>query len=673
MASYDYIIVGAGTSGCVLAGELSKDPTARVLLLEAGKRDRSPVFHIPKGFAFTIENPEHSFVYDTEPFGPLNQTEKWSRGRVLGGSSAINGMVYNRGGKKDWDSLVAAGNPGWGWEDILPVYQEIEDHQLGASDTRGAGGPLHISVQRNGDSVNEAMLEAAGNVGLKRVDDLNSSDDERVGYVPANIRNGMRQSASKVFLKPAEKRPNLTVRTEAVVTRVIIEGDRAVGVAVASGGTETEIRADKEIILSLGAVETPKLLELSGIGGADVLKAAGVDVVLDRPSVGEKMIEHRYVTLQLRLNDPKLGYNGRLSSGAGQAASALRYLFTRNGPIASPAYDLVGFLKTDPTQPRVDGQILMTPFTQGIKPLDLTLESRPGASIIGNPLRPTTTGSIHVVSGDARVHPRITTNYAFNDEDRRTYVNMFRRMRDIAAQHPFVGMVKAETEPGWAVQDDESVMNHVLLNGGTCFHASGTCGRHRSAAARPGRRRTACDGRVRPARDGRGQPERSADGHVGEGRPDDPRGRLTARADSSAGDRADGRGPAVGELDLRSQVLHGHVQRSRDDDTGRGGVRSRRVLQHVDAAETLGCRVHRLGQGRAVHDVGGEGRRRDTALGETDGHGVQLLRVAGDQGDVETVGAEDLCDGETEAASCPDDGDGGHGNSVPVGTSVRRT
>ncbi|HVV08151.1 GMC family oxidoreductase [Amycolatopsis sp.] len=471
MASYDYIVVGGGTSGCVLAGELSKDPGARVLLLEAGKRDRSPIFHIPKGFAFTIENPKHSFVYETEPFGPLGQTEKWSRGRVLGGSSAINGMVYNRGAQADWDSLVERGNPGWGWDDILPVYKEIEDHQLGASDLRGAGGPLHISVQQSGEPVDEAMLDAAGNIGLKRVDDLNSSDEERVGYAAANIKDGLRQSAGKVFLKPAEKRPNLTVRTGAQVTRVIIENDRAVGVAI---GTE-EIRAGKEVILSLGNMETPKLLELSGIGGSEVLKAAGIDVVLDRPMVGEEMVEHRYVTLQLRLNDPKLGYNARLSSNLGQAASGLKYLFTRRGPVASAAYDLVGFLKTDPALPRVDAQILMTPFTQGIKPLDLTLENRPGASIIGYPLRPTSLGRLHVASADPAAHPKITTNYTFDDTDRKKFVDLFRRMRDIAAQHPFAGLIKAETEPGWAVQDEESIVNHVLLNGGTSFHASGAC------------------------------------------------------------------------------------------------------------------------------------------------------------------------------------------------------
>ncbi|GGL13808.1 GMC family oxidoreductase [Nocardia jinanensis] len=475
MASYDYIVVGGGSSGCALAAELSKDPHVRVLLLEAGKRDSNPVFHIPKGFAFTIENPKHSFVYRTEPFGPLGQTELWSRGRVLGGSSAINGMVYNRGARPDWDSIVERGNPGWGWDDILPVYREIEDHELGESELRGAGGPLHISVQQGGDPVDEAMLEAAGNIGLKRVDDLNGSDEERAGYAPANIKNGVRQSAGKVFIKPAEKRGNLTVRTGATVTKIVIEGDRAVGVLVATGKGFEQVRVDKEVILSLGNLETPKLLELSGIGGADILRSAGIEVVLDRPTVGERMIEHRYITLQLRLNDPALGYNRRLSSPIGQAVAGAKYLVSRKGPIASPAYDLVGFMKTDPSEPRVDAEILMTPFTQGIKPLDVSLEERPGASIIGNPLRPTTTGSVHVVSDDPFAHPRIVPNYDFDESDRRKYVALFRRMRDIAAQHPFADMIAGETSPGWAVQDDDSVIAHALLNGGTSFHAYGAC------------------------------------------------------------------------------------------------------------------------------------------------------------------------------------------------------
>lgn len=475
MAEFDYIVVGAGTAGCTLAAELSRSDSCRVLVIEAGKRDRSPVFHIPKGFAFSIENPKRAWVYETEPYGPLGQTEKWSRGRVLGGSSAINGMVYNRGWKDDWDTLPALGNPGWGWGDILPIYREIEDHQLGASETRGEGGPLHISVQSDSDPVDEAMLEAAGNVGLKRVDDLNASDDERVGYVPANIKSGSRQSASKVFLKPAERRRNVTVWTSTTATRVLFDGDRAVGVEVSTRSGLEEVRAAKEVILCLGNMESPKLLELSGIGNPDILRAVGVDPRVDSPQVGENVMEHRYISLQLRLNDPALGYNAKLSRPAGQAVAGMKWMTTRKGPIGYPAYDVVGFMKSQPEAERVDCMILMTPFTQGIKPLDLTLESRPGASIIGNPLRPTTTGRQHIVSADWRVNPTIKTNYDFNESDQAIYLGMFKRMRDIAAQHPFVNMVHGETSPGWAVQSDESIIDHLLLNGGTCFHAAGSC------------------------------------------------------------------------------------------------------------------------------------------------------------------------------------------------------
>lgn len=474
---YDYIVVGAGTSGSVMAAELSRGGRHQVLLVEAGKRDRSPIFHIPKGFAFTVENPQHSFVYETEPFGPLGQTELWSRGRVVGGSSSINGMVWNRGTQPDWDHLArVAANPAWSWSSVLEVYRSIEDHELGASDTRGAGGPMHISVQQNGDPVNEAMLTSAGSVGLKRVDDLNASDEERVGYVPGNIKRGIRQSSSKVFLRPAERRDNLTLRTDTLATRILFEGDRAAGVElVAGGGAPDVVRARKEIVLCLGNMETPKLLELSGIGARDVLAPLGIDVVVESPRVGENVVEHRYITLQLRLNDPDLGYNRRLASQAGQMRAGMSYLGTRKGPLASPAYDTVGFLKTRADLDRVDAMILMTPFSQGIKPIDLTLESRPGASIIGNPLRPTTQGSQHIVSSDPRTNPRVRPNYDFDENDRRTYLGLFRRMREIAAQPPFSEMVHAESSPGWAVQSDEAVIDHLLLNGGTCFHARGAC------------------------------------------------------------------------------------------------------------------------------------------------------------------------------------------------------
>ncbi|HEX4189493.1 MAG TPA: GMC family oxidoreductase N-terminal domain-containing protein [Marmoricola sp.] len=495
MPTFDYLVVGAGSAGCVLAAKLAEGG-ASVAVIEAGGSDRSPVFHIPKGFAFTIDNPAKSWVYETEPFGPLGQTEHWSRGRVLGGSSAINGMVWNRGAQADWDGLAADGNPGWGWDDILPIYRAMEDHQLGASDLRGAGGPVHISVQAEGDEVGEAMLGAASAVGMKRVDDLNASDDDRVGFGPANIRKGLRQSAAKTFLRPAMKRKNVTVLTKAMATRILFEGDRAVGVEISRGnGANEEVRATREVILTAGNIETPALLERSGIGRADVLGDAGVEVRLDRELVGEQCREHRWFPLQLRLNR-HIGYNRLLHKPSRQALSGLQYLATRKGPVATPAYDMVGFLKSRPGLDRPDAQILMTPFSQGHFSLELGVEEQPGMSIIGYPLRPTSFGSTHIRSTDPMSGPRIVTGYLASEYDRTVFVDLFARMREIVQQHPLVDLVKAESMPGAALQDPQGILDAGMINGGTSYHAAGACamGSDESAVVDPALRVRGVDG-----------------------------------------------------------------------------------------------------------------------------------------------------------------------------------
>ena len=468
MTSYDYVIVGAGSAGCVLADKLSADPSCQVLLIEAGGGDRNPVFHIPKAFAFTIEHPTYSWQYQTEPFGPLNQTEKWSRGRVLGGSSAINGMVYNRGMQADWDGIAELGNPGWGWADILPIYRSIEDHELGSSATRGTGGPLHISVQRKGEEVSEALIESGTNIGLKRVEDINDADDERIGYGPGTIKNGLRQSAAKAFLRPAIKRSNLTVLTDTTITKILCDGDDAIGVTDGS----SQYLARREVILSLGCLATPQLLELSGIGSKSVLDEVGIDVRVAHDRIGEGVREHRWYPLQMRLNSD-IGYNRFLATPGRQAITGMKYLATRKGPLSTPAYDILAFLKSSPEVTRPDAQLLLTPFSMGAAPLDLGLERRPGLSIIGYPLRPTSLGSIHVRSKDPKVLPRIVPNYVDTGYDRKVTLDMFRRMRDIVAQLPIADMLLAETMPGAAVQDDQGLIDNGLINGGTSYHASG--------------------------------------------------------------------------------------------------------------------------------------------------------------------------------------------------------
>ena len=474
VSTYDYVVVGAGSAGCVLADRLSADGASQVAVIEAGGSDRNPAVLTPKGFAFLLTNPRFVWDYDIEPFGPDQQAEHWVRGKILGGSSSINGMVYNRGVAADYDDIVARGNPGWGWSEILPIFRAFEDHALGGSDTRGSGGPLGISINETGEEVSEALLDSTAALGIKRVDDVNDDDGERAGYTPATIRCGQRVSAARAFLRPARRRPNLTVITNARATRVLFDSDRATGVAVDTPKGRSEILARQEVILSAGSLASPKLLQLSGIGPRDVLRDAGVEARTDSPRVGEGLREHRCLPLQMRLAENK-GYNRLLATPLHQAMSGIRYLTTRNGPIATPAYDMLSFVRADPTSPRPDGQILMTPFSVGAGPSDGTVETRPGLSLLAFVLRPTSEGSVHIRSADPSVAPRVNVSYLNTDYDRRVSAQLYRRMREIVDHDPVASMVVAETLPGRAVDDDESLIRAGMLYGGAGYHASGAC------------------------------------------------------------------------------------------------------------------------------------------------------------------------------------------------------
>jgi choline dehydrogenase len=469
---YDYIIVGAGSAGCVLANRLTEDPKINVLLLEAGGPDSHPMISIPKGIAFTLSNPKYAWFYRTEPFGPVGQVEYWARGKVLGGSSSVNGMVYNRGSQADYDGLEALGNPGWGWDEMLRVFKSMEDHSLGASDMRGTGGPLQVGVRKDSETVGETLMKSAGGLGIETVQDLNASDGERIGYAPATIRNGMRVSAAKAFLRPALKRPNLTLRTNASVSGLIFDGETVTGVTASAGESTVTFSAKREVILSMGSIATPQLLELSGIGRRDVLTAAGIDVRVESENIGEGVREHRCLPLQVRLNK-NIGYNRKLSSPPRQGLSGLEWMLTRKGPISTPAYDMLTFFKTAPELERPDAQVLLTPYSSGAGSTGSNIENRPGFSLLGFTLRPTSKGSVHITSKDPQATPRIIPNYLSTEHDRSTSIALFRKMRALVKESPIAEFASAETVPGHAVEDDDSIIRSAFLNGGTGYHACG--------------------------------------------------------------------------------------------------------------------------------------------------------------------------------------------------------
>ncbi len=476
MAEFDYVIVGAGAAGCVLTYRLSADPSVKVALIEAGPRDTHPFISMPKGLAKVMQDPKHLWLHASTPEASTGgQSEVWVRGRVLGGSTSVNGMMYVRGQPADFDGIAAVSSEDWSWDHIGQAYRALENHELGAGPTRGDQGPLKISLPELRDRTSNAQVAAGEAMGWARKEDTNEPDDvERVGYSPRTIYKGKRQSAALAFLRPAEKRANVTVFTDTTARRVIFDGKRAVGVEVETAdGTQT-IHARGEVILCGGAMSTPGLLERSGVGQREVLEPLGVDIVHELPSVGEGLIEHRGIIVQWKLKDPSLSQNREFGGWRLLKATAEYYL-KATGPMASAAYEVGGWFKSDPNLSRPDCQLLAAPYSFDMAKQRTALETEPGMNVVIYPLRPTSMGSIHITTLDPSAPATFSPNYRSTPEDRASMIGALRKVRQWASQKPLADIIIDETTPGLAVETDEQIMEAYDRLGTCGYHSVGSC------------------------------------------------------------------------------------------------------------------------------------------------------------------------------------------------------
>jgi choline dehydrogenase len=477
--TYDYIIVGAGSAGCVLANRLTANGRHRVLLLEAGPSDRSFWIQVPIGYGKSYYNPTVNWMYQSEPIPGLNnRTNYFPRGKVLGGSSSINAMVYSRGQAGDYDDWAAMGNRGWSWSDVLPLYKRMEDHALGANAWHGAGGPLHVdTIERAVHPLTHLWVKAAQEAGLKFNPDLNGETIEGVGIYQINTHRGFRMSASRAYLWPAQGRPNLRVETGALATRILFEGKRAVGIAYERRGHRHQARAGREVILAGGAINSPQLLQLSGVGPADVLRASGIEVVHESPAVGHNLQDHLCFDYVYRAKVPTL--NNTLHPWWGKLLAGMQYVLTREGPLSLSVNQGGGFFRARPESQRADIQLYFSPLTYekaapGVRKMTGT-DPYPGFILSVSPCRPTSRGHLQIRSADPHEAPAIRPNYLSTNHDVEELLAGARFLRRLAQTPSMAAIIAEELKPGTPVDSDEACIADIRARCYSVFHPVSTC------------------------------------------------------------------------------------------------------------------------------------------------------------------------------------------------------
>lgn len=472
-AEFDYVIVGAGSAGCVLANRLSASGKHSVLLLEAGPKDRNIWIHVPLGYGKLFKSKTVNWMYQTEPEPGLDGRSIFQpRGKTLGGSSSINGLLYVRGQHEDYDRWRQQGNTGWGYDDVLPYFKKAEDQQRGGDDYHGAGGPLPVSDTRHPDPLSDAFIAAAVESGLPFNPDFNGATQEGVGLFQTTTRHGRRASTAVAYLRPALRRGQVRVETAALAQRVLFEGRRAVGVEYKQHGVTHTARARREVLVCSGAFNTPQLLQLSGIGPAALLQQHGIDVVMDAPGVGNDLQDHMQVRIVMRCAQ-KITLNDIVNHPVRKTMMALRYAAFRTGPLTIAAGTAGAFFKTDPRLATPDIQVHFLPFSTDR--MGEALHAYSGFSASVCQLRPESRGSLRIRSADPAVPPEIRINYLATQTDRTANVEglkILRKMLHAPALKPFV---VEELEPGLKVASDDDLLAYCRQRGSTIYHPTSTC------------------------------------------------------------------------------------------------------------------------------------------------------------------------------------------------------